>query len=230
MMHDSYVHQQQKGKAPIQEAVPMSADIELIDNRQQVLLTDRHLQVRRTCTHKTSIVLSFITCGAALNIALGQVFAMVMQTVSWLELVVRIYEILWSIFIVLNECQCPNVIQESPIVQSYTWRGVLYSFVGILGVLMNDIGMNGYIQKNLNNYGSYSDSSVTIYIPTQEQALEWYIRVVSWSMVGFGVIYFVLGLLRQKQKVDRHREEYAMRLSDLGQDNDRTACLCGVMA
>ena len=230
MMKETYVHQQQYGNAPIQVATPMSNVSVQPANRQDVFM-DKHMQVRRTCTHKTAILLSFVTCGAALNIALGQVLGMVIQQpMNWIEMLVRLYEISFSILVVINECQWTHMIKESLILQSYTWRGILYIFVGILGVMMNDIGMNRYYQKQWNKYGNYNSNNITIYIPTQEQVLELYIRVVSWSMFVFGVIYVIMGLLRQKQKVDRHIEEYEMRKANMGQWNGKTSLLCGVIA
>lgn len=201
-------------------------------NRQQApeVYLDKNQRIRRTFTHNVSLLLNLVTCGAALNIALGQVLGMVMQSVGWVEFVVRIYEIFFSLLVILNELQWTKVIQESPVLSSFTYRGILYTFVGILGVMMNDIGMNAYRQSQWSEYGSYANNNITIYIPTQEQALELYIRVVSWSMVVFGVIYTAMGLLRVQEKVERHKEEYKMRLSHAGQANDKNLSMCGVMA
>lgn len=232
MMKDSskspYIYQQQTGAAPTQVATPLPPANQ---GRQDVYL-DQHQRVKRTCTHKLALVLNLVTCGAALNIALGQVLGMVMQRLGWVEFLVRIYEIFFSGVVILNELQWTSVIRESHILSSYTYRGILYTFVGILGVMMNDVGMNAYRQSQWNQYGSYANNNITIYIPTQEQALEFYLRVVSWSMVGFGVVYTTLGLLRQQEKVERHVEEYKLRLSHTGQggSDEKNSCLCGVMA
>ena len=229
MMGSSYVAQQQSGSAPIQVATPLPPANRYA--RGDDVFLDKHLKVKRTGTHNFSIVLNLVTCGAALNIALAQVLGMVMHRVSWLEMVVRVYEILFSILVVLNEMQWTELVKESRILSSYTFRGILYTFIGILGVLMNDIGQNGYNQSQSNSYGSYSNNNITIYLPTQEQALELYIRVVSWSMVGFGVVYIIMGVLRVQQKVDRHKEEYHLRLAHAGQEtNGKGLSMCGVMA
>lgn len=224
----SHMYQQQNGNAPIQVATPLPP----ANKHSKDMFLDKHLRVKRTGTHTFSIVLGIVTCGAALNIALGQVLGMIMQRVSWLEMVVRVYEILFSILVVFNELQWTELIQESRILSSYTFRGILYTFVGILGVMMNDIGQNAYrSSQGYSSYGSYANGSISIQIPTQEQALEFYLSIVSWSMVGFGMLYTIMGVLRVQQKVNRHKEEYQLRLAHAGQGNDKSLnCMCGVMA
>jgi len=227
MMKESaspYIYQQQNGKAPTQVATPGPSPAN--NNNRQNIHLDKHERVRRTGTHTFSMILSFVTCGAAFNIALGQVLGMLMQYVGWVERVVRVYEILWSILVIINEVQWFTVMKESPILQSYTNRGILYTFVGILGVMMNDIGMNSQWSR----YGNYGSNNIVIYVPTLEHALELYLRIVSWSMVGFGLAYVVMGLMRLQGKVERHKEEYNLRLAHAGQESGKGLPLCGVMA
>jgi hypothetical protein len=227
MKGSSYVAQQQSGSAPIPVATPLPPANNYA--RADDVFLDKHLKIKRTATHNVAIVLNVVTCGAALNIALAQVLSMIFHRhVSWLETVVRIYEILFSILVVLNELQWTFLIKESRILTSYTFRGILYTFIGILGILMDDIGQNS---SDSYSYGSYANNNITIYLLTGEQALELYIRIVSWSMVGFGVIYLVMGVMRIQQKVDRHKEEYQLRLAHARQETDEKGmCMCGVMA
>jgi hypothetical protein len=227
----SYVAQQQSGSAPIPVATPLPPANKNYARADDVLLLDKHLKIQRTATHNFAIVLNVVTCGAALNIALAQVLSIMLRrhVVSWLETVVRMYELLFSILVVGNELQWTILIKESRILTSYTFRGILYTFIGILGIFMNDI----IGQNSSDSYSdeSYANNNITIYLLTGEQALELYIRIVSWSMLGFGVIYVVMGVMKIQQKVDRHKEEYQLRLAHARQETDEKGmCMCGVMA
>jgi hypothetical protein len=160
----SYVAQQQSGSAPTPVATPLPPANKNYARADDVFL-DKHLKIQRTATHNFAIVLNVVTCGAALNIALAQVVSIMFRrhVVSWLETVVRMYEILFSILVVGNELQWTILIKESPILTSYTFRGILYTFIGILGIFINDIGQNS---SDSYTDGSYANNNITIYLLT----------------------------------------------------------------
>lgn len=220
MMQGSYILQQNNGNAPIQVAEPM-------------MLPDPIKLQRRTIIHKTSIFLNLATIGAAANMIVGQIWGMlVVRSLPILEIIVRVYNMCFSILIIFNEMGWTQLIRESPILSSYFWRGLLYTFVGILGAMLNDIGNDNYYKNDTSNYNSYSygSNSITFSMPTHEKISEMYVFIVSMSMFGMGAVYILLGLLRVERVVNRHKEEYQLRLASLDpRDISARPVLCGTL-
>lgn len=221
MMEGSYVLQQQRGKAPIQVATPQMT---------VPMMPDPFY--RRTFLHKASLVLNLATIGSAANMTVGQVWGMiVVQNIPFVEIIVRAFSMGFSVLVIFNEMGWTSPIRESPILSSFLWRGVLYTFLGSLGVMMNDIGSDNIYyggSSQYNNY-SYGSNKVTFYMPTYEQASEVYLAIMCWSMFGIGMIYILLGVLRIQRIVDRHKEEYRMHTAGVHGAEGSKSVLCGTM-
>jgi hypothetical protein len=220
MMEGPYVLQQQSGNAPIQVATPQVAAPMMPD------------PVRRTTLHKASLFLNLATIGSATNMAVGQVWGMiVVQDLPLLEIGVRAYTMGFSLLIIFNEMGWTRPIRESLMLSSFLWRGILYTFIGILGVMMNNIGSDNYYNDGSSQYNSDSNgnNSITFYMPTHEQASEVYLAIMCWSMFGIGVIYFLLGVVRIQRIVDRHKEEFRLRMACVHGADESKQVLCGTM-
>jgi len=212
-----------------QTITPIRVEAEPIPHKQ-VHNDVIHGEYRRTCLHKTSLVLSIAAIGSAINMAVGQILGMIIISVPFEERVVRAYLIGSSLLVVLVEMEWTSIIRESAVLQNWICRGILYTFLGILGTTMNDIGNDSYYSSRMSQYGgSYENGSFTISIPSREQALETYIRFVSFSLFIIGLIYLLLGAFCVQNTVNRHKEVYSERSGKTGTLEDHGGKLCGVL-
>ena len=188
-------------------------------------------EYRRTRLHKFSLFLSIAAIGSAINMAVGQILGMILIRVPFEEALVRGYLIGFSLLVVLVEMEWTSIIRESAVLYNWIPRGVLYTFLGILGTTMNDIGNDSYYSSRMSQYRGYNsqDASFTIYIPSREEALETYIRFVSLSLFGVGLVYILTGALCVQKTVNRHREAYSEHSGKKGTLGDHGGKMCGVL-
>eukprot|EP00557_Chaetoceros_sp_GSL56_P007436 CAMPEP_0176495040 /NCGR_PEP_ID=MMETSP0200_2-20121128/10437_1 /TAXON_ID=947934 /ORGANISM="Chaetoceros sp., Strain GSL56" /LENGTH=167 /DNA_ID=CAMNT_0017892877 /DNA_START=434 /DNA_END=937 /DNA_ORIENTATION=+ len=144
-----------------------------------------------------------------------------------METLLRTYLVAVAGMIVLNELESVTVLQNSPILYKYPYRGLFYTFIGSLGTLLNDLGNDDYINNwNRNRYqNNYNNNGyVTFKIPTLEHSIEIFISVTSRLLFGMGCIYFVSGFCFLQKKIERDVEAYRHRLrlqiNDFGGEHD----------
>mmetsp|Transcript_8133 Transcript_8133/g.15311 ORF Transcript_8133/g.15311 Transcript_8133/m.15311 type:complete len:245 (+) Transcript_8133:212-946(+) len=183
--------------------------------------------VYRTFLHRYSLVVNFFTILAAVGIAIGQIWGMAIKTMVPMETLLRTYLVAVAGMIVLNELESVTVLQNSPILYKYPYRGLFYTFIGSLGTLLNDLGNDDYINNwNRNRYqNNYNNNGyVTFKIPTLEHSIEIFISVTSRLLFGMGCIYFVSGFCFLQKKIERDVEAYRHRLrlqiNDFGGEHD----------
>lgn len=136
----------------------------------------------------------------------------------------RCYIITISFMIIFNELEWTSVLRDSPVVQRYGGRGLCYTFVGVLGDTMHDIG-NDYndVTYSYTNEEGY----VTIAVPTFETFAEVFIRVAAISLFVGGVIYILMGMMLLQGKVNRDVEEYHRRLDIANTANAKVVSTVG---
>ena len=122
-----------------------------------------------------------------------------------------------ALLIILNELETTTLLQNSPILRNYPWRGIFYTFIGSLGTLLNDLGNDDYINNwNRNRYNNYNGNNsgyVTFQIPSLEHAVEIFIGVTSRLLFVMGCVYFVMGCMFLQKKVERDVEAFRHRLA-----------------
>jgi hypothetical protein len=183
--------------------------------------------VYRTFLHRYSLVVNFFTILAAVGLAIGQIWGMAIKTLVPMETLLRSYLIAIAGMIILNELESVTVLQNSPILYRYPYRGLFYTFIGSLGALLNDLGNDDYINNwNRNRYqNNYNNNGyVTFRIPSLEHSIEIFISVTSRVLFGMGCVYFISGCLFLQKKVERDVEAYRHRLrlqiQDFGGERD----------
>mmetsp|Transcript_10278 Transcript_10278/g.15025 ORF Transcript_10278/g.15025 Transcript_10278/m.15025 type:complete len:199 (-) Transcript_10278:83-679(-) len=151
------------------------------------------LYPRRTCGHRIFVFINVIAGFIALAMAVGQLVGIVYYEVNPIHFVVRIYMVIFCILMFLNEIACTSFIRDSRVLNNWISRGLIYSFVGIMGVSQNEV---------------HSASSST---KKGAVAAFTYVEVVAWAMVAIGVLYLLMGLLCCQRIANGMQEEYAER-------------------
>ena len=172
--------------------------------------------VYRTFLHRVSLFINFLTILGAIGLAIGQLWGMAIKNMVVMEIVMRSYLIGVGGMIIANELQFSSILQQSPIIQKYTFRGLFYTFIGSLGVLLNDLGNDDYINNwnrgyNNNNYNNNS-GYVSFTIPSLEHIVEIFIGVTSRLLFLMGCVYFVMGAMFIQGKIERDIEAFRHRL------------------
>ena len=170
----------------------------------QFLLLDKLR--RRTTVHKAFIVLNGITEVTAIHLAAGQIWGLCIQKNNYpLEVAIRLYTIGFAALIFMNEAGLTRFTKDSPILQNFVCRGALYSFIGCVGKLANDIGSNNYEHwYGRDQYGRF----------TWEALAEMYILFITIVTVIIGILYVAMGALCFDRVLAREREDYRIRMNE----------------
>jgi hypothetical protein len=170
-------------------------------------------QITRTFLHKWSLFVNALVILSCINLAIGQVLALFLKFNSIMEIVVRAYTIMICLMISMNELAVESVLQRSPILQLFHWRGLFYTFIGSLADMMSDVGMDNRNRYNYNYNNNYNnDGYWTFQVPSYESAVEWYISFDAWFLFSAGCLYFVMGGFFLQRYIDRDIDEYRRRL------------------
>ena len=172
-----------------------SETVEILVNKDLQQQLHDELHPKRRCLHHIFITISIIAGLSAFNMALGQFIGIAFGTVGPVQYVLRIYVILLCSLVILNELEWTKLTRESTILHWWVTRGMVYAFIGVLGLEENSVTP---ADKNENVNG-------------RDAALG-YIQVVAWLMVGCGILYFCMGVLCLQLVCNRMREDYQRRL------------------
>mmetsp|Transcript_5713 Transcript_5713/g.8657 ORF Transcript_5713/g.8657 Transcript_5713/m.8657 type:complete len:257 (+) Transcript_5713:116-886(+) len=170
--------------------------------------------VYRTMLHRISLFVNFLTILAAVGLAVGQIWGMAIKNMVIMETVLRSYIIGVAGMIVLNELESVTLLQNSPILYKYPWRGLFYTFMGALGTLLNDLGNDDYANNwNGNRYNNnYNSGYVTFQIPSLEHGIEMFIGITARLLFCMGCVYFIIGCMFLQKRVERDVEAFRHRL------------------
>lgn len=178
--------------------------------------------VYRTMLHRISLFVNSVTIISAVGLAVGQIWGMAIKDMVPMETVLRSYIIAISGMIVLNELESVTLLQSSPILYAYPWRGLFYTFMGALGTLLNDLGNDDYRNNWNNNRYNYSNNNnsgyVTWQVPSLEHGIEIFIGITARLLFCMGCVYFMFGCMFLQKRVDRDVEAFRHRLRMCNQD------------
>ena len=157
----------------------------------------------RRMLHRMIVMLSFVTCLAAVLMLIGQIMGLfIFRSYGPIQYVLHFYVFLLCILVVLVECEWTPIGRQSFIFNYWLTRGLSYCFIGVLGLEENDTA----------DWTNPSD------------VIENFVKVVAWLMIGVGTIYFILGLLCIQIIYTKERKDYVKRCTLAKQlHNSRTA-------
>lgn len=175
----------------------------------------------RSQTHKMFVMVSIMAALSAVNNAVAQIIALRYPGNYHTEVLLRLYMIGFCILSVLLEVEF-NVplLRESFVLTNWISRGVFYSFLGLLGQSLYDVGYDNHFRRYRyagNSNGGYGNNNARYYgvygprMPTTEDFAEWYVWMTSYLMFFVGVLYIVLGALCLQNKLREIRRQYQIR-------------------
>ena len=147
--------------------------------------------------HKCFVTISTLTGISALNMGLGQLIGILVQTTSPIQYILRIYVIALCCLVVLVEREWTLFARESKILHNWVTRGLCYGFIGLLGLEQNDVARH--------QGGKQNERWVNF------NAIERYVSAVAWIMVACGVFYFAMGICCLQLVYNRLRRDYQER-------------------
>lgn len=148
------------------------------------------LQPNRRKIHKLFYFISVVAMMAALGMATGQVVGLVFKKVGPIQIALRAYVIGLSFLVLFTEMEMTKLARENIILHNWICRGLIYSFIGVIGLEEND------------SLEFKSDP------PLGTDSAEWFMDVVCWIIIGVGVVYFIMGILCIQRRYEWERLEY----------------------
>lgn len=154
--------------------------------------TLRYKPARRSL-HNVFIIISVLTSICALWMIGVQVMGFVVYENGPVDYVLRSYIIVFSILVIFVELEWPKFAREASLLHYWIPRGLIYVFIGVLGLQENDsVVKEGY----------------TTYATMLEVA-----KVGAWNMIGCGILYFCMGVLCLQLVLKRLRKSYQEKLA-----------------
>lgn len=123
---------------------------------------------------------------------LGQIIGLAYEVVGGIQIVLRIYVVMLCLLVILNELAWTKYTRDSTLLHLWITRGLVYSFVGVLGLEENSVS-------------PYRESTIAA-----TPALL-YLKGVAWMMVACGCTYIALGALCLQIVDDRMKKDLAQR-------------------
>jgi len=148
----------------------------------------------RRLLHKCFILFSVLTALAAFWMAVGQVLGILVQQNGPVQYALRAYVILFCFLVILVELEWPRFTRDSPLLHCWISRGVVYVFLGVIGMQENDSAEAK--NEDAENYEILSDIA----------------KAVSYNMAGCGVVYCIMGIFCLQKLLGRLRKSYQARL------------------
>ena len=165
----------------------MASQIQLETKEKQRLNPKRHI------LHKFGFVVSIMATLAAFLMGLSQILGMIFADVGVIQIVLRVYVVLFCVVVVMVELELTKFARESYILHNWWTRGLIYAFLGVIGLeevetqVIKDIEFRGVNPAAL------------------------YVKVVAWVMVFVGCFYFLLGAFCIQSRYEQQREDFAER-------------------
>jgi len=149
----------------------------------------------RSALHKFFALISVCTGLSAFNMGVGQLVGlMVAHSTDSIQYFLRMYVIALCLLVILIEKEWTSFARDSMILHNWITRGLVYGFIGLLGLEEND-------RAAWNRGSSWSDFNLA----------ERYVSAVAWVMVGFGFVYFGMGICCLQLVYNRLRKDYQER-------------------
>jgi len=172
------------------------AEVEFSEQQRQEQLRARwreETNPSRRPLHKFFVLINVLTGLAALNMGVGQLIGIMVQSTGPIQYILRIYVIALCFLVILVEKEWTKFARESIILHNWITRGFCYAFIGLLGLEENDTA-----KQNGSEWASFS--------PTEK-----YVSAVAWVMVACGTLYFGMGVCCLQLVYNKLRRDYQER-------------------
>jgi len=112
--------------------------------------------------------------------------------------ILRIYMVATCILVIFIEMEWTSFIRDSNILRNWITRGLLYAFLGLVGMEANDTEEPGFASS-------------------QKDAIVEFVNISAYIMVGVGVLYYLMGCLCLQMLRDKVVEDYEKRRDGLSE-------------
>jgi len=152
------------------------------------------LNPKRTCSHRLFRMIKVVALACAAAMGIGQAVGLFFTSsgLDPIQYVLSAYMLLFCIVMMLNELEWGKFLYDSALLSNWISRGVIYSFVGVIGISENRI-------VKVEDDGA---------LP---KAASVYLQVVAYGMVIVGLIYFAMGVLCCQIVYSRARKDWEER-------------------
>jgi len=141
------------------------------------------------------VFISMLALIACICMVIAQILPFFFVKINILQGCLRVYMILFTLVFVLSEIEVRYVAENVTSLQNWVLRGVMYSFIGLIGAeesrsVVEYRSVNGKLRAGLNT-----------------KVISIFIEISSWAMVGAGLLYFLMGIFRLKRIKDKRRNK-----------------------
>jgi cation transport ATPase len=128
------------------------------------------LHPHRRKIHKLFFFISVVAMIAALSMATGQIVGLVFKKLGPVQWVLRGYVVALCFLVLFTELEMTKLARENIILHNWICRGLLYSFIGVLGLEENDTAV-------------YKDDP-----PLGSSSAKFFMNAVSWIIIGKSIM------------------------------------------
>jgi len=151
------------------------------------------LNPKRTCSHRCFRMVKFVALACAIAMGIGQVVGIAFpMPIDPIQYVLHIYMLAFCVMMVLTELEWAQFLVGSGMLHNWVSRGVIYSFVGVIGISENRV-------ISLEDDGALPKAAAI------------YIQVVAYGMVLVGLLYFGMGIFCGQIVYNRARKDWEER-------------------
>ena len=150
----------------------------------------------RRAFHKFFILVAILASLSALCMAAGQILGIFIYENGPVQHALRGYVLILCVLVILIEIEWPTAIHETFLFRNWISRGLLYVFIGVIGMQESDTSEIVESDK-METYETIADIVVA----------------VAWNMIGLGCLYLLMGMLCLQYALNRLRNDYQARLA-----------------
>jgi len=158
------------------------------------------VKVKKTWVHRMFDYISYGTCGVALLMIVAQLIGIYFFYMSPVQAVMRCYVIVMCVVVIMNELDLTQFIRESAILRVWITRGLIYAFIGVLGLEENETE-----DPEKNSSSLWRDAAFQ------------YFEIAAFIMVANGLLYYAMGCMCIQIVKTRAVQDYETKCADLKQ-------------
>jgi MFS family permease len=155
---------------------------------------DEELYPSRRWIHRGFVAVSVLTGATAVGMVAGQALGFFFQVGGPIQYFLQFYVVLLSFIVVLNELEFTAFVRESGVLKHWVSRGLLYAFIGLLGLEQ----MDTLSSRNQDRQGFKASMA--------------FVQGIAWVMACCGILYFAMGACCLHIVLNRLRSDYQERM------------------
>lgn len=141
------------------------------------------------------VLISMVALLANISMLIAQILPFCFAKIGLLQCCLRLYVFLFTGVFILAEIEVPYVAKNISSLNNWFLRGLMYSFIGLIGAeearsVVEYKAVRGKLKTGMNT-----------------KMVSLFIEISSWAMVGVGLVYILMSILRLRRFKDKKREK-----------------------